>query len=171
MKRTGIRLDYAFASLLVHSFFAGTKQLAFHVSEVPVTFGPWLHYPAGKTWLYSFYAQLPVDIVQAVIFAGTESLAVKIFGGTGSFEGQFAIYAFAFTPVNVLLILGTWLLSATGLSDSFPWADYFVAVLAWNLSIIALSVQVEQVIGAFRASVYSAIGIVPTVLFALTYVR
>ncbi len=171
VKGTGVRLDYAFASLLVHSLFAGAKQLFPHFSKVPVTFGPFLDYPSEKTWLYSFYAQLPVDIVQAVIFAGTVSLAARMFGGRGNFEGQFALYAIAYVPVNVLLIVGTWLLSAIGLSDSLVWTSYFVAVMAWNLSMIVLSVEVEQAIGTIRASACSAIGIVPTVLFALTYIR
>ncbi len=171
VKATGVRLDYAFASLLIHSLFAGAKQLCFHFSNVTVTFRPFLDYPTEKAWLYSIYAQLPVDIVQAVIFAGTVSLAARMFGGRGNFEGQFTLYAFAFVPVSVLLIVGTWLLSAIGLSDSPVWTSYFVAAMAWNLSMIVLSVEVEQAIGTIPASACAAIGVVPTALFALTYIR
>lgn len=165
------KLRYALASLLTHSIFAMSKQMYFHLANAPPEPLPWLRVPVERTWLYSFYFNLPVDIVQAVIFAGAVTLASKLFKGRGSFEGQFALYAFAFAPVNVLLIVGTLALTLLGLGGTPIWMGYFVLVLLWDLALMVLSVKVEQEIELVPALVCFVIGFVPAALFSFTYIR
>ena len=165
------KLRYALVSLLIHSVFAMSKQIFFHLQSASPEPTPWLRIPVERTWLYSFYLNLPVDVVQAVIFAGVVTLAAKLFKGKGSFEGQFALYAFAFVPVNVLLIVGTLMLTLLGLGDTPFWTGCFVLFLLWDLVLIALSVKVEQEIGLIPTLVCFVAGFCPTILFAFTYIR
>ena len=121
VKRDPAKLRYGLVSLLVHSAVAGSKMLYLHLQKVPPVPGPWLRIPVDRTWLYSLAFQVPVDLLQSVLFAGVVTLVARPYRGKGSFEGQFALYGFAFAPVNVLLIVGTWALSLLGLSGTFVW--------------------------------------------------
>lgn len=78
---------------------------------------------------------------------------------------------FAFPPVNVLLIVGTWVLSLLGLFGTPVWIGYFVVILLWDLALIALSVKVEQEIGPDQTAVCFLAGVIPTILFSLTFIR
>jgi hypothetical protein len=144
------KLRYGLVSLFVHSAVAGSKMLYLHLQQVPPVPGPWLQVPPDQTWLYSLLFQVPVDLLQSVLFAGVVTLVARLFGGKGSFEGQFALYGFAFPPVNVLLIVGTWALSLRGLLGTPLWIGYFVVVLLWDLALIALSLRWSTRSGRFR---------------------
>jgi hypothetical protein len=171
VKQDRARLRYGLVSLLVHSAFAGSKMLYLHVQQVPPVPGPWLRIPPDQTWLYSLVFQVPVDLLQSVVFAGVVTLVARLFRGRGSFEGQLALYGIAFPPVNVLLIVGTWALSLLGLFGTPAWIGYFVVVLLWDLALIALSVKVEQEIGPVQTMACFLAGVVPAVLFSLTFIR
>ena len=82
--------------MLVHSAVAGSKQLYLHLQQVPPVPGPWLRIPPERTWLCSLFFQVPTDLLQSVLFAGVVTLVARLFRGKGSFEGQFALYGFAF---------------------------------------------------------------------------
>ncbi|MGD1996360.1 MAG: Yip1 family protein [Anaerolineae bacterium] len=171
VKRDESRLGYAFLSLAVHSAFAMSKQLTFHLQSRHPEPEPWLRVATERTWLYSFYFNLPVDIIQAVIFAGVVTLAAKLFDGKGSFEGQFALYAFAFAPVNILFLYGAFALSLLGLDETLLWWAYFGVVLLWDLVLITLSVRVEQELKWGPALLCFVAGFAPAILLSLTYIR
>ena len=146
-------------------------MLYLHLQQVPPVPGPWLRIPPDQTWLYSLLFQVPTDLLQSVLFAGVVTLVARLFRGKGSFEGQFALYGFAFPPVNVLLIVGTWVLSLLGLFGTPLWIGYFVVVLVWDLALIALSVKVEQDLGPVQTAVCFLAGVIPAALFSLTFIR
>jgi len=171
VKRDRAKLRYGLVSLLVHSVVAGSKMLYLHLQQVPPVPGPWLRIPPDQTWLYSLLFQVPTDLLQSVLFAGVVTLVALLFRGKGSFEGQFALYGFAFPPVNVLLIVGTWVLSLLGLFGTPLWIGYFVVVLVWDLALIALSVKVEQDLGPVQTAVCFLAGVIPAILFSLTFIR
>jgi hypothetical protein len=171
VKRERAKLRYGLVSLLVHSAVAGSKMLYLHVHQVPPVPGPFLRIPTNQTWLYSLVFQVPVDLLQSILFAGVVTLIARLFRGRGSFEGQFALYGFAFPPVNVLLIVGTWVLSLLDLFGTPVWIGYFIVVLLWDLVLIALSVSAEQEIGPIQTLVCFLAGVVPAILFSLTYIR
>ena len=87
VKQDPAGLRYGLVSLLVHSAVAGTKMLYLHLAQVPAVPGPWLRIPRDQTWLYSLVFQVPVDLLQSVLFAGVVTLVARPFGGKGSFEG------------------------------------------------------------------------------------
>ena len=171
VKQDRAKLRYGLLSLLVHSAVAGSKMLYLHVQKVPPVPGPWLRIPFDRPWLYSLAFQVPTDLLQSVLFAGVVTLVARQFRGKGSFEGQFALYGFAFPPVNVLLIVGTWLLSLLGLFGTPIWVGYFGLVLTWYLVLIALSVKVEQELGLLPTLICFLSVVIPAILFSLTYIR
>ncbi|MGD2251728.1 MAG: YIP1 family protein [Anaerolineales bacterium] len=164
-------LVYAVVSLLVHSVVAVVKQLTFHFQNLPAQPPPFLRIPAEETWLYSTYLQIPVDFLTAIIFAGVVTLAAKLFKGKGSFEGQFGLYAVAFTPPMIITMVATFLLTLIGYGEHPIWLVVFAAGLAWVLSLIYLSVEVEHEIGIGGTAICTLAGFLPSIGFALTYIR
>ena len=73
--------------------------------------------------------------------------------------------------MNALLIVGTWVLSLLGMFGTPLWIGYFVVVLLWDLALIALSVKVEQEIGPVQTAVCFLAGVIPAILFLLTFIR
>lgn len=164
-------LIYAVVSLLVHSVVAVIKQLTFHFQSLPAQPPPFLRIPAEQTWLYSAYFQVPVDFLTAIIFAGVVTLAAKLFRGKGSFEGQFGLYAVAFTPPMIITMATTFLLTLIGHGEHPIWLVVFAAGLAWVLGLIYLSVETEQEISLGASVLCMLAGFFPSIGFALTYIR
>lgn len=164
-------LVYAMVSLMVHSVVAVVKQLTFHFQNLPPEPPPFLRIPAEETWLYSAYFQIPVDFLTAIIFAGVVTLVAKRFKGKGGFEGQFGLYAVAFTPPMIITMATTFLLTLIGYGQHPIWLVVFAAGLAWVLSLIYLSVEAEQEISMGASLLCMLAGFFPSIGFALTYIR
>jgi hypothetical protein len=171
LKANEARLRLAVTSLLVHSAFAGAKQLYFHLRQVPVVPEPFLRIPTESGWLYSAIFQVPVDFAQAILFAGIVTLLAGLFGGKGSFKGQFSLFAFGFVPPVLFLIVGTFALSALGLGGTLVWWAYFVGVMLWDLVFIYLTVRVEQEVSVPAGMFCTLAGFASSLGLSLTYIR
>ncbi len=166
-----LRLRYAAGSLVLHSIIAISKQLYYHFIGQPVAPPPFLAIPERQTWLWSAVFQLPTDFCQAILFAGTVALLARFAGGKGTFEGQFSLYAFAFIPPTIVLMLGTLILAWVVGSGTPLWSAFFIAVSLWIVVTICRAVQVEQQVSPRRAIPLALVALIPTVGLSLTYIR
>lgn len=171
LKSCDSQLGYAITSLLVHSAFAIAKQIYFHSLQVPPAPEPFLRIPSERTWLYSAYFQIPVDFMQAILFAGVVSLVAPLVGGRGSFKGQFSLFSFGFAQPTILLILGTFILSMLGLGGTVVWWIYFVGVMLWILAVIWLSVRTEQATDPRATTLLTLVAFLVSIGLSLTYIR
>jgi hypothetical protein len=165
------RLRYGMASLIVHCVVAVAKQMYLHCTGQPVSPEPFLNIPLDQAWLWSAWLQVPVDFLQAIVFAGTVTLLAPLIKGRGSFEGQFSLYAFGFVPPTIILMLGTLLLRLLGLSDTVLWWLCFSSVSVWILAVIILTVSVEQQVDYKKAIACGLAGFIPSLAISLTYIR
>jgi hypothetical protein len=164
-------MRYAAVMLIIHSIVAISKMLYFHATGQPVMPPPFLAIPVRYGWLYSAYLQIPIDFVQAIVFAGTVTLFAPLLGGKGSFRGQFSLYALAFVPPTIILILATFALTLLGLGETLVWWLVFVSIFLWILASIVEAVSIEQDLNHLRAIAVSCIGFVPAIGISLTYIR
>jgi hypothetical protein len=171
LKHHPSRMRYGVVSLFLHSFLAMAKQLYFHLINQPVAPPPFLNVPAKQAWLYSAYFQIPVDFVQAIVFAGSVTLIAPLVEGDGSFEGQFSLYSCGFVPPTVVLMIGTLLLNLIGLSGTVLWSVFFGAVMVWITALICLTVSVAQGVDYKRALACGLMGTILSLAISLTYIR
>ncbi len=171
LKAHPLRLRYAVVTLVLHCVIAIAKQLYFHFIGQPVAPPPFLALPERETWFWSAVFQFPTDFSQAILFAGTVTLLAPFAGGKGTVEGQFSLYAVAFIPPTIALMLGTLLLTWIVGTGAPLWTAYFIAVSLWILVMVCLAVRVEQQLSLRRAIPLALVALIPTLGLSLTYIR
>lgn len=169
LRNSSRKLRYGFYTLLIFSAIAMTNMLNYHSAGLTPEPPMWISYPPGTEWLFSFWLMIPVALLGAILFSGIVQLGSRPFGGTGTFDSQFALYLFAFPPYFILLHIVKFIyFYIYRLSLAGP---ALLVIMALVYMMMSLSVKVEQRLKWTPTILVSLTGYVVAALFSMTFIR
>ncbi len=162
-------LRYGIYTLLIFSAIAMTNMLNYNSAQLVPEPPMWISYPAGTEWLFSFWLMIPVAMLGAILFAGIVQLGSRPFGGTGTFDSQFALYLFAFPPYFILLHIVKFIYFYIYRVSLAGPALLVIMVLVYLM--MMWSVKVEQQMKWAPTILLSLAGYLVGALFSMTFIR
>jgi hypothetical protein len=177
-------LRYGVGGCLVMGVLYTITVLVGYLHGFGAVWEPWLPIPAEEYYLWETFFIIPVYFLVFATAAGVMQLLARGLGGAGSFEDTFAVVALgSIVPTVVLMWLPeTFLLvffpglraeQLGGFSFLPPWADALrqLVVPVWTVAVYTSTLMRTQSLSAFRSLGVVLVGMVPSVLLTLVFVR
>ena len=182
------QLTHGFRAVVLIGVLYTLTVIGLAIAGADITAPAWIAIPAEDYYFWEIFFAAPVYILGWILAAGLAQLMSKVFKGSGTFEGTFAVLGFALTIPSfvtwipetigtVLFLLGVmsqkeWLeiTARPGFWQVFV-AAYQLVALAWYLILFPVAIAAAQGLRWWQAAIVGILTVAIVGLVILIFIR